>query len=87
MTKRKVVVIGLSVVMLGIAVTTATVLKLEILDRPGGQQIGTWQGPVEVLAVEGAWAKVRMLGWVPKAQVVPTAPEGVRLEGSPGGGI
>ena len=28
-----------------------------------------------------------MLGWVPKAQVAPAAPEGVRLEGSPGGGI
>ncbi len=87
MTKRKAVTIGLSVLALGIAVATATALKLEVLDRPGGQQIGTWQGPVEVLAVEEEWAKVRMLGWVPKAQVAPTAPEGVRLEGSPGGGI
>jgi len=30
---------------------------------------------------------VRILGWVPKAQIAPAAPEGVRLEGSPGGGI
>ena len=37
--------------------------------------------------LRGKWAKVRMLGWVPKAQVAPAAPEGVRLEGSPGGGI
>ncbi len=87
MRKRKVVTIGLSVLALGIVVATAAALKLEILDRPGGQQIGTWQGPVEVLTVEGEWAKVRMLGWVPKAQVAPTAPGGVRLEGSPGGGI
>jgi|Deesub1362A_J573_1020465.scaffolds.fasta_scaffold02368_5 hypothetical protein len=87
MSKRKVVAIGLSVVIFGIAAATATALKLEILDRPGGQRIGTWQGAVEVLAVEGVWAKVRMLGWVPKANVAPKAPEGVRLEGSPGGGI
>ena len=87
MRRRKVVMVGLSVLVTGIAVATAAALKLEVLDRPGGQQIGTWQGPVEVLAVEGEWVKVRMVGWVPKAQVAPTAPEGVRLEGSPGLGI
>ena len=87
MTKRKVVTINLLVLALGIAAATASALKLEILDRPGGRPIGTWQGPVEVLAVEGEWAKVRMLGWVPKAQIAPKVPEGVRLEGSPGGGI
>ena len=37
--------------------------------------------------LRGKWAKVQMLGWVPKAQIAPAAPEGVRLEGSPGGGI
>ena len=68
MTKQKVVKVSLSVLMMVIVVATATTLKLEILDRPGGRPIGTWEGPVEVLAVEGEWAKVRMLGWVPKAQ-------------------
>ncbi|RLG06793.1 MAG: hypothetical protein DRN68_06420 [Thaumarchaeota archaeon] len=87
MTKQKVVKVSLSVLTMVIVVATATTLKLEILDRPGGRPIGTWEGPVEVLAVEGRWAKVRMLGWVPKAQIAPAAPEGVRLEGSPGGGI
>ena len=61
--------------------------ELAVFNRPGGTQVGTWSGPVEVLAVEGDWARVRMVGWVPKEQVAPAAPSGTRLEGSPGGGI
>ncbi|HIE56466.1 MAG TPA: hypothetical protein EYP90_15075 [Chromatiaceae bacterium] len=86
MKSRGVVIIGL-LVLIGIAVAAFAASKLAVLNKPGGQQIGTWSGPLEVLAVEADWAKVRMIGWVPKAQVAPAAPNGVRLDGSPGGGI
>ena len=84
--KRRGVVIGL-LVLIGVALAAFAASKLAVLNKPGGQQIGTWYGPVEVLAVEGEWARVRMTGWVPKAQVAPAAPSGVRLDGSPDGGV
>ena len=61
--------------------------RLVVLNEPGGNEMGTWVGAVEVLAVQGDWAKVRMIGWVSKDQVAPAAPDGVRLEGSPGAGV
>ena len=84
--KRRGVVIGL-LVLIGVALAAFAASKLAVLNKPGGQQIGTWYGPVEVLAVEGEWARVRMTGWVPKTQVAPAAPSGVRLDGSPDGGV
>lgn len=84
--RGKTVVIGCGI-LIGVSVIAFAASKLVIFNKPGGQQIGDWYGPVEVLAVEGEWAKVKMIGWMPKDQVAPHAPSGVRLEGSPGGGI
>lgn len=40
-----------------------------------------------MLAVEGDWAKVRIVGWVPKDKVAPGAPSGIRVAGSPDDGV
>ena len=87
MRSRK-AVLAILLALAGIAILAApAALELAVFTRPNGTRVGTWSGPVEVLAVEGDWARVRMVGWVPKEQVAPAAPSGTRLEGSPGGGI
>lgn len=86
MNKRSVLTIGL-VVSVGLVLAAFATSEVGVFSSPGGEQIGSWSGPVTVLAVEGDWAQVRMIGWMPKAQVAQGAPSGTRIVGSPGGGL
>jgi len=60
---------------------------LPVHGSPGGAAVGSWNGSVAVLAVDGDWALVSMSGWVSAANVDAQGADGYRVQGSPAGGL
>lgn len=83
---KRILVWGMVLGVVAAGISAATRL-LPVFDRPGGTEVGRWSGEIEVLAVDGDWALVKMTGWAPAAEVAPDAPGGQRISGSPGGGL
>lgn len=79
--------VAILIVMGAVVLASPPASHLTVYDSPDGEPVGSWSGSMEVLQVKGGWAEVRFSGWVPESQVVQRHPYGIRVAGSPGGGL